>query len=90
MFDFENFPIKLSGETVDYVCPKCKYKFQAPIEAAIINRSEDFIISTKKKIKTFKQSIKLFNSKTIVLSFSFFSIRLCPPPPLRDLIRRAG
>ncbi len=24
MFDFDNFPIKLSGKTVDYICPKCK------------------------------------------------------------------
>ena len=28
MFDFENFPIKLSGKTVKYICPKCKYKFE--------------------------------------------------------------
>ena len=35
MFDFENFPFKLSGKTVDYICPKCKYKFQAPIEAVL-------------------------------------------------------
>ena len=35
MFDFDNFPIKLSGKTVDYICPKCKYKFEAPIEAVL-------------------------------------------------------
>ena len=33
MFDFDIFPFKLSGKTVDYICPECKYKFQAPIEA---------------------------------------------------------
>ena len=26
MFNFDNFPIKLSGKTVNYICPKCKYK----------------------------------------------------------------
>ena len=35
MFDFENFPIKLSGKTVKYICPKCKYEFEAPIEAVL-------------------------------------------------------
>lgn len=35
MFDFDNFPFKLSGKTVDYICPKCKYKFQAHIEAVL-------------------------------------------------------
>ena len=35
MFNFEDFPFKLSGKTVDYICPKCKYKFQAPIEAVL-------------------------------------------------------
>ena len=35
MFDFDNFPIKLSGKTVNYICPKCKYKFEAPIEAVL-------------------------------------------------------
>ena len=35
MFDFDNFPIKLSEKTVNYICPKCKYKFEAPIEAVL-------------------------------------------------------
>ena len=35
MFDFDNFPIKLSGKTVNYICPKCKYKFEAPIKAVL-------------------------------------------------------
>ena len=35
MFDFNNFPFKLSGKTVAYICPKCKYKFHAPIEAVL-------------------------------------------------------
>ena len=33
MFVFDNFPIKLSGKTVDYICPNCKFKFEASIEA---------------------------------------------------------
>ena len=41
MFDFENFPIKLSGKTVKYICPKCKYEFEAPIEAVLEFEEED-------------------------------------------------
>ena len=41
MFDFDNFPIKLSGKTVNYICPKCKHKFQAPIEAVLEFEQED-------------------------------------------------
>ena len=33
MFDFNSFHFQLSGKTVDYICPKCNYKFEAPIEA---------------------------------------------------------
>ena len=40
-FDFDSFPIELSGKTVDYICPKCKYKFKAPIEAVIQFEQED-------------------------------------------------
>ena len=41
MFDFNSFPINLSGKTVDYICPKCKNKFKAPIEAVIEFEQED-------------------------------------------------
>ena len=41
MFDFDNFLIKLSGKTIDYIYPKCKYKFQAPIEAVLEFEQED-------------------------------------------------
>lgn len=32
-FDFASFPFKLSDKIVIYICPKCKHKFEAPIEA---------------------------------------------------------
>ena len=35
MFDFDKFSIKLSGKTVNYICPKCKYKFEATIETVL-------------------------------------------------------
>ena len=41
MFDFNSFPFALSGKTVDYICPKCKYKFEAPIEAVLEFEQED-------------------------------------------------
>lgn len=41
MFDFNFFPFMLSGKTVDYICPKCKYIFEAPIEAVLQFDQED-------------------------------------------------
>lgn len=41
MFDFDSFPIKLSGKAVEYICSKCKYKFEAPIEAVLKFEEED-------------------------------------------------
>ena len=41
IFDFGSFPIKLSCITVDYICPKCKNKFKAPIEAVLEFEQED-------------------------------------------------
>ena len=41
MFDFDSFPFKLSGKKVDYIVPKCKYKFEAPIEAVHEFEQED-------------------------------------------------
>ena len=35
MFDFESFPIKLSEKVINYICPECKYKFEAFIEAVL-------------------------------------------------------
>ena len=31
-FDFSSIPIPLSGKVVNYICPKCKVEFEAPIE----------------------------------------------------------
>ena len=41
MFDFNSFPFALSGKTVAYICPKCKYKFDALIEAVLEFEQED-------------------------------------------------
>ena len=40
-FDFSSYPFKLSGKTVNYICPKYKYKFEAPIEAVLEFEQED-------------------------------------------------
>ena len=32
-FDFSSYPFPLSGKVVIYICPKCKRKFETPIEA---------------------------------------------------------
>lgn len=31
-FDFSSIPFPLSGQVVEYICPKCKVEFEAPIE----------------------------------------------------------
>ena len=41
MFVFENFPFQLNGKTVKYIRPKCKYKFEASIEAVLEFEQED-------------------------------------------------
>ena len=40
-FDFNSIPIPLSKEVVIYICPKCKVKFEAPIEMVHEFESED-------------------------------------------------
>ncbi|MBR2828801.1 MAG: hypothetical protein IKE70_06180 [Bacilli bacterium] len=31
-FDFSTISIPLSGKVVNYICPKCKVEFEAPLE----------------------------------------------------------
>ena len=40
-FDFNSYPMNLSGKVVIYICPKCKHKFEAPIEAVLEFEQED-------------------------------------------------
>lgn len=40
-FDFKSWPIPLSGKVIIYICPKCKSKFEAPIEAVLKFEMED-------------------------------------------------
>ena len=40
-FDFTTIPIPLSGKVVNYICTKCKQKFEAPIEAIHEFEQED-------------------------------------------------
>ena len=40
-FDFNSYPMKLSGKVVVYICPKCKHQFEAPIEAVLEFEQED-------------------------------------------------
>ena len=42
-FDFSTIPIKLSGKVVNYICPKCKVKFEAPIEMVHEFEEEDML-----------------------------------------------
>ena len=31
-FDFDSWPMPLSGKIIMYICPKCKYKIEVPIK----------------------------------------------------------
>jgi len=42
-FDFSTIPIPLSGKVVDYICPKCKVLFEAPIEMVEEFEEEDML-----------------------------------------------
>ena len=40
-FDFSTIPIPLNGNVVEYICPKCKVEFEAPIEMVEEFEQED-------------------------------------------------
>ena len=40
-FDFSTIPIPLSGKVVEYICPKCKVEFEAPLEMVLEFEQED-------------------------------------------------
>lgn len=40
-FDFSTIPIPLSGKVVEYICPKCKVEFEAPLEMVLEFERED-------------------------------------------------
>ena len=42
-FDFSTIPIPLSGKIVEYICPKCKVEFEAPIEMVEEFEEEDML-----------------------------------------------
>lgn len=58
MFKFENFLFQLSKKTVKYICPKCKNKFEVPIEDILEFEEENewnwLLISTPTYITCFK------------------------------------
>ena len=39
-FDFDSWPMPLSHKIIMYICPKCKYKIEVPVEA-VQEREED-------------------------------------------------
>lgn len=38
---FDSFPFKLREKIVDYICPKCKFKFVSPIETVLEYEQND-------------------------------------------------
>ena len=40
-FNFNSLPIKLSGKAINYICQKCKYKFETLIESVYEFEEDD-------------------------------------------------
>ena len=40
-FDFDSWPMPLSHKIIMYICPKCKYKIEVPVEAVQEWEEED-------------------------------------------------
>lgn len=63
-FDFNKFPIPLSGKIVMYICPKCKYKTEVPIEAVTEWEKEDILNHKDKSTPPYGVCINCDYNKT--------------------------
>lgn len=68
-FDFNSFPMKLSGQVVVYICPKCKHKFEAPIEAVLEFEQEDEWNNLPISIPPYTTCSKCHNNKCVPMDY---------------------
>ena len=68
-FDFDSFPMKLSGKTVIYICPKCKHRFEAPIEAVLEFEQEDEWNGLPISTPPYATCSKCHNSKCVPIDY---------------------
>ena len=59
-FNFDSQPMQLSRKIVMYICPKCKYKIEVPIEAAKEWEEEDILEQDKDEKHLYSFNIKKF------------------------------
>ena len=68
-FDFDSFPMKLCGKTVIYICPKCKHRFEAPIEAVLEFEHEDELNNLPISTPPYAICSKCHNSKCVPIDY---------------------
>lgn len=68
-FDFSTIPIKLSGKVVNYICPKCKVKFEAPIEMVHEFEEEDMLNGLPASIPPYTICPKCKHNKCVPIDY---------------------
>ena len=68
-FDFKSYPIPLSGRVGVYICPKCKHKFEAPIEAVLEFETEDELNGLPISIPPYTICSKCHYNKCVPLDY---------------------
>ena len=68
-FDFDSWPMPLSGKIVMYICPKCKYKIEVPIEAAKEWEEEDMWNGLDKSIPPYGECTNCNYKKTVPIDY---------------------
>lgn len=68
-FDFKSWPMPLSGKIVMYICPKCKYKIEVPVEAAEEWEEEDMWNGKDKSIPPYGVCTNCNYNKTVPIDY---------------------
>ena len=68
-FDFSTIPIPLSGKVVNYMCPKCKVEFEAPIEMAEEFEMDDMLHNLPVSTPPYTTCPKCAHDKCVPLDY---------------------
>ena len=67
-FDFDSWPMPLSHKIIMYICPKCKYKIEVPVEA-VQEREEDMWDGKDKSIPPYGECQNCHYKKTVPIDY---------------------
>ncbi len=68
-FDFSTIPFPLSGKIVEYICPKCKVEFEAPIEMVEEFETEDMLNGLPASTPPYTICPKCQNDKCVPIDY---------------------